>query len=449
MDFSAWKPSDLLAAISLVLAILGVIAGLLYRLLDDPDDRKTIGRWLECTAILDKYKSGVLWGLGKLQGYYGTPFSYRAFNRSVSLAIAYSIFLFSLAWALDGPRGIAHFQLPADWEDWQRYLMLAALITFFAGVVGFIQISERLASHILGQWGLPGKWADIVHVILITALVSSAFGAFVVVGKFGSSFTVIFMVMGIAVVAIKLERIFTILFTALIWGVLLLLFGALGEGTAFHGVREGTTAARDFYNGALLLLFIFVLPAVNGFADYISLGVSRKLLSSGHSPGKLARHVCYDTVLAFIFLVALATLLLVAMTGLEKTVHSEPALKFDWEPYVDAARRNAWSSGLMVTLMLCSTLVPTIAHLLIASIGLVLEPLPFRRSVAALLTTGSAPRTSHKIAAVAYLMTGAVAGLAGLSAALCGIWWLIDFLTDETVGGHVDGITTWAARLLY
>ncbi len=50
-----------------------------------------------------------------------------------------------------------------------------------------------------------------------------------------------------------------------------------------------------------------------------------------------------------------------------------PGVQFDWRSLAESARDYPWSKGLMVTLMVLSTLVPTVIHIVLALLAVMLQ----------------------------------------------------------------------------
>lgn len=136
-------------------------------------------------------------------------------------------------------------------------------------------------------------------------------------------------------------------------GPVFLVFGALLVGT-----READPVVGVLYIG---------LPLVNALFDWASLRVSRHFINEARRATSWwgpARDVFFDIVLAFVFMFALAAVLPSTVDAINEL--SGPGKgDVDWRPIADSARDAPWSRGLMVTLMLVTTLVPTVLHLMV------------------------------------------------------------------------------------
>lgn len=182
--------------------------------------------------------------------------------------------------------------------------------------------------------------------------------------------------------------------------------------------------------GAALLVFLSLLPALNGLADWLSLSASRALfnrLANGRAAFWLsAAFALLDLILAALFLF-LVSVLCVGGVGLAEWLHARggAAPLIDARAIVDsirdapAAARNWW-----VYLMLGTTLVPTLIHLIAALVALVgLLPFIFgdRAKIIRLLEEAHTDSDKRRDAARAYAWFAAGPTMATYMLLICAV----------------------------
>ena len=117
----------------------------------------------------------------------------------------------------------------------------------------------------------------------------------------------------------------------------------------------------------LYLLFFLILPFINSIFDYLSMYFSRffayKILDT-HKKWKVFLDVILDTLIAIALLIALATTLFYVLEYTNGLLADEK-LKIPIEFYKTELLTNPFSKDVLwITLMFASTLIPTLAHLL-------------------------------------------------------------------------------------
>lgn len=467
----------MIGALTLALTILSAIAAILYVIINDPEDRGAIAAWLERAPLWEGYRRGVGWGLERLERFYGGSFSPRAFDRCFLIASYYPIILYVAAWVVGSSAApLDEFQLPKDSSWWQR---LIALFVFLCLVVSTAALFwkrdwinnavQEMALRLRDWSGLSRKGGWIFFGAAVS--VAGVFAYLAVDHWFLASVVALagfFSIIRRAAVSIALLVVLTAMilsiqvdFTYLvILSIVLFLIIANEVGSVFFFIFFVlvliTILSTVFEIGQYGVIvgwafFMVLLPFVNGVADYLSFGVSRKLLQAVADDAdhwRLARHVGYDITLAFIFLFLLAGILLSGTAFYAQQVVSWVDADIAWQPFLQAARDDPFGGGLPVTVMLFSTLIPTFAHLLVAAVAILVRPLPGQHMIMAWLAVEGEIQTSRKIGAVAWMMTAVIGGLAGLSAVGYGVWTLFSFLTGDTIGDYLYAYATCFASLV-
>ena len=125
-------------------------------------------------------------------------------------------------------------------------------------------------------------------------------------------------------------------------------------------------------------MFFLILPLANSVFDYFSLQVSRwftKKATEARSVGEVGLDVFLDLLFAVVCLLLLVWLIPAVLETFSMILttffDAEP---IEWKAWAKTARDFPFSQGLGVTLMLFSTLLPTLAHLVITFAIFVLMP---------------------------------------------------------------------------
>lgn len=277
-----------------------------------------------------------------------------AYLAMLSLAFFYPIAFCLLSWSFGGAGELGGLPvLPADMAIWRRW---GALGLFCAAVVVAYWGGRRIRR---GRW-LQGVFA---FAVAFAGAVAAAVAA-------------------LAQRYPKNKAIWGPI-ALIIPGLLLLLF-ALDGSTAGIAITDGPPPleprpewwpkalpwrsepfSKNSEGAAAFVLFLAVLPALNAVLDWVSLGVSRKLLGKlagpgGHSPLWLA--IDLALAVAFFFLVSWIA---IAGLGAAERLHAlggaSPVI--DVSAILDGVRTNPASSDYAwIYLMIATTLLPTLVH---------------------------------------------------------------------------------------
>jgi hypothetical protein len=124
----------------------------------------------------------------------------------------------------------------------------------------------------------------------------------------------------------------------------------------------------------MFAFFYLMLPLVNALLDWLSWWVSRWFLERTAREPRV-RVIVLDVVLDFgmavLFMLTLCLLLPAGAMALDSLyagwvdVKTGVATQTNWQEYAVWARDDPWGKGIMVTLMLVTTLIPTLLHILL------------------------------------------------------------------------------------
>jgi len=257
--------------------------------------------------------------LGKLK-----LFSYKTWEKHVTYSLIYSVFFFYLIWLFGGSRTIGTLNFfPNENRLIVSLFLIFEIITLYFTFYKTEQVINFLSRYVPLFSQLSNTWKEILVV---------GVGVVVVVG-------VVVGVVGVVV----------------------------GGGVGGGGVVVNPTTI-------LYLLFFLILPFINSIFDYLSMYFSRffayKILDT-HKKWKVFLDVILDTLIAIALLIALATTLFYVLEYTNGFIDDEK-LKIPIEFYKTELLTNPFSKDVLwITLMFASTLIPTLAHLLMGLYSLI------------------------------------------------------------------------------
>jgi len=404
--------SDAIALLALVVGVIALLPPIHQNIkqdLTDPKVRAKLAKRLREPAFERQYREFLAWGLQVLDRLFGDKLlGLRAYGVCLTLALVYSMALFVVGWAIGGPGGIGSLQtLPEDWPVWRGGLGLAIMLvaawlihwvfrhgsTWMEKIEGWMirrGIPPMLVNgmlRLLGAvmiyacaWWLIGnvRWAGLVFAVVIV-LGAASVPAVLLILSMGWSFA--YLSMGklfIAAGTLGLSLIFLSSFIIERGGFVMVL-GALFLGIGFNQF-SGQFDAEIAANTTLFWVF---LPLANALLDWLSWAISRALgreILRRQSWATVLKHGLLDAVLAVVLLVLLAMLLAAGIESVNLWFAGH-----DSKPPVDAVRLLAGAreqpfgpGGLWVTMMLVSTLIPTLLHVFSLCLALLTRLTPDR-----------------------------------------------------------------------
>ena len=324
------------------------------------------------------YRNLLSAGLDHLNRFFGGVYSRRALGICVTLSLFYSLGLFFLGWAVGGPGSIGATPFIAgEWPWWARLLLTAALAAYIGLIYWFfrrrfgrlIAIAERTGRGPAKQLiGVPlGLLAGVLAGAVAVTLARAGAGAVAVAVAGAGLVAGAAAIAGAGAVAVVVAVAVAV---ALVGAVTVVVTEAAVVALVGADVK---TFANTF--AVTWLLFLLLLPALNGVWDWASWWISRSL--GAHLLATLKKeipelrkallavlHTALDLVAAIGLLAALTISLTAVVEGaneLAKAIDLPPPLALD-EFLRDAAKDPWGPDGIWVTLMLLSTLIPTVAH---------------------------------------------------------------------------------------
>lgn len=329
---------DLLAAMLAIAALLIGSLGFIYsQIIQSDTTRPRIVAWLQEGQVLGLYQGGVEWLLRFLQRFYGSKESLQAYGMSFLLSYLYPFLFFILAYSyFDGTTLFSGEELlPVD-SPYRPHFFLGLLL--FIGIVtgAFYFFGDRTIKRNSLFIGL------IVAILAGSTVVGAVVFSGTVIGAF------VFAFLGSA----ALPRISILIFVVLL---VLLHF---------------TTGSSN--KSMMLAFFYLMMPLVNALLDWLSWWVSRYFMERAAQERQvwvIVLDIAVDFLAAVAFMLALCLLLPAGAELLDRLyaghldVETGLAAQTDWRTYAVLARDEPWGKGIMVTMMLVTTLIPTLLHI--------------------------------------------------------------------------------------
>lgn len=354
---------------------------------------------------------------------YGEARSTNALNLSFTLAVFYPILLFVWAYAHGGAHRLLGIRvLPAQPNLWMRWAWFTAAATYLA-IMGILILRRRSIDawfkHEVATSAHP-NWLRLSFALGITlphfptlfackwvlVAISLVVVAFAIINVFAGTFTGALAsalaaagaagVAGMAADASYNALAFAIAGAA-IAGFVITVASALAiagtvtvAGAIALSAAAASGAAEIGTESLAWLLVLVVLPGINGIHDWVSLRVSRHFISQACKP-RHWRHAAFDVALDGAFgLLFMLSITLVLPSAIEAVNSLSPLVRppatvlkadrlLNWKSVAEHARDSPWDRGSMVTMMLVTTLIPTVLHILCGTLALALQWIPGQR----------------------------------------------------------------------
>lgn len=336
------------------------------------------------------------------------------------------------------------------WEPERLSRLFRALLVIGIGVFvwSYVTAMRRWAGSLHGRLrgSLGPPWRRVLAVVGATVYY---------VGGVAVGVVVFFLVTAIG--SVHEDAILAGSLVVIVASVVVVIFPKPGAAVFAVAVAVGPTVTvawrtADVTN-IIRILFLFVLPWLNGLLDWISLSVSRwfgrAIVAERDSPRSLLWTLglaIADLCAAVAFAFGMAWLL---AFGIEASAFWFD-LSLELESYVIAAAESPWTTGFWATFMVLSTLFPTAVHFVLAvgAITMAWSGNPLRAWAARKLASGN---EAEWLGPQLYLTFGWLVPTLLVPAAL--IWLIgqavgvIEPLPDALRDTALDGIATAQAWL--
>lgn len=351
---------------------------------------------IESRQGIQLYRAFVNKLLTTLEKIFGKALSLQAFGVCFILAFAYPAIFFIVAYSWGGGShefaGEAVFDLNSSFREWY----LPAIAAFLFGFIYLLKNTERIdrySTNLLASWFDSQVWAEqsykVLCALLVCWLVSTFnssiwylllglwFGytskavavAVAVAFAFAGAFAGAFAFTGAVAVAVAGAFAFAFAFAV---AVAFAFAVAVAVAFAVWGFYQESYSRSLTYS-----ILLVMLPILNATLDWLSWWFSRiflKRASQEDSVLMIARDVLFDLVIAIGFMLLLCLALPIGIE-LINSIYAPyaPESLFDWGALAQDAKDDPWGKGLMVTLMIVTTMIPTVLHVLLGLIAVILH----------------------------------------------------------------------------
>jgi hypothetical protein len=375
-EFIAWEGWDFVGALTSILTFVAALASSYKKDIHDQlkisKDRARIKAELEGqSSAFQRYKGG-LGAFGRqAEAWFGPPWGWRAFDRSLQIAFIYPIALLLLAWLMGMPGTIGSYELLPNQTGGRRFLTVIFMIVFVLGYFLFIinnfpqlfanWVTDRLFGDAASEPRIVAWLRTRVFFVAYWLTVAVAVAVSVAVSVAGA-------VAGAGDVAVAVVVVIAVV-VAVASAFVVVVAGSVGGAAAVAGAAAIAVAGAG-PTGLTLVVFLIVLPFANAALDMVSWGVTRSLLAKiDHGTDGVIgvvlviAAVLLDIAAAIACLVGLVALTAMVLEAANLLFAWRGMAQFDWKSQIDLARSDPVGQGILVTGMLATTLVPTVIHL--------------------------------------------------------------------------------------
>lgn len=229
---------------------VAMVVFLHWKIFSDGASCQQWSRRIQKWSVGREYRKALNYGLGIVSKFFGKGlFTLRAFGSCLTIAFFYPILLFFLSWVFGGPSTIGQEgMMPDGWPWWARSLLLAV-----AGLYAYVCFITFRWIRKQGAFVVLIAVSFTIAVILGGAFYGKLAGVFAFAGVSAATFLV--------AVAGRVAGAFAVGFAIVFVVAFLLSGGEFGELDTFN------------------IMVLIVLPVGNAVFDWVSLGVSRWLIS--------------------------------------------------------------------------------------------------------------------------------------------------------------------------
>ena len=391
--------TKLFATLLPYLTIFGIVAGLVLAFFNKANREKDFQSWIQRNSVAERYHALLRWLLRRAEHFYGRSWlSWQAFNFSLRLAYLYPVLAALLGYAIANNTEVAGLALfGAQDNALLRWLVLLALLAMIVLMVWTLRNDERIeawyealsqrlfGSRLLGRL-LPALVVAAVFLLYVYYASGSigwiAATVAVAIAIFFAAFSVLNLVGSLTVaVASAFANAVAGTFAFAVAAAIALVLALVGLPTVSVAIAFAVAFTiaviwhflEDYANAQALLFLYLLLPLTNALFDCISVKYSRYFstrIAAGEGTGIVSKHLLMDGILALLFFFGLLLALPPFIDGYNWLCSFTSLPPIDWRELALQARDDPWGTGILVTLMLLSTLIPTLLHLLMAGLAL-------------------------------------------------------------------------------
>jgi hypothetical protein len=359
---------ELLIAVSgFSVALITILTFLSGELKDKSTAQDLIKRVENSQGILI-YRSFVNKLLITLEKIFGKALSLQAFGVCFLLAFTYPAIFFIVAYSWgDGNHefaGQAVFDPDSSFREWY----FPAIAIFLLGFLYLIKNAESIdlySTNLLVSWFDSALWAEQSYKVLCALLTCFLFSTF--------NPSILSLLIGLwfgytsKTFAVAVAGAFAVAFAVAVAGA-----GAIAVAFAVWLFYQESYSQSITYS-----ILLVMLPFLNATLDWLSWWFSRIFLKRASREDSV-RLIALDIVIDLLIAVGFMLLLCLALPiGIElvNSIYAPyaPDSLFDWRTLAQDAKDDPWGKGLMVSLMIVTTMIPTILHVALALIAVVMQ----------------------------------------------------------------------------
>ncbi|GJL76774.1 hypothetical protein [Nitrosomonas sp.] len=383
-----------------------------------------LGRMLDWVAIRltrdknrleqNRIPKGWTWALFRVH-----PFTEGSYLLCLRLALIYPWLAFFIVWTLGGSGELSGLQLlPDEATRIERWSVFAGFVTIF---------------WFLWKFSHSPNWVYLLIVAVGFAFAGAGAGAVAAAVAFAAAVAVAVMLIRAHIKRPHIIRTF--------WVIVNLFYVNSAAMLIIWLLNQGVDS-RNF----ILVVFIVLLPLINAFMDWLSLGFTRGFLYAirqrTHHGGIALLFVVLDVLLALAFLTAIVSLTILLLAVINAAaMHWSGQLFMDLQVLFDGLAKNPLSLDYSwIHFMMLSTLIPTLIHFTVAGAAAVMVfPNQWRESI----LQHWDERGDAQTGALWYVTLVPVLGLIAPLLAIYGLYFLL-----SAHGGLIGyGLLNWAREL--
>ena len=303
------------------------------------------------------YKTYLQKTLNFLNKYLGDlkVFSFSTGEKHFTYSLIYSFFFFYITWIFGSSGNIGNLNYLSDenQSSYSLYLIFMSISTYYLLIIQRQKIQTFLITFVPNLSKLNKNKQDIILYSILVLIILD------IGGLIGLGLIAIYVIVLVKIQLIK----------ELNYEIKLIIFGIL-----LIKVLLNILLYAQLNENILSLLFFFILPFINSIFDYISMYFSRlfaqKILKT-NSKWEVFIDIIIDTVIAITLLFGLAFTLFYTLEYANSLITDEKLL-IPIEAYKTQLLSNPFNKEVLwITLMFFSTLIPTLAHLVLGLYSLI------------------------------------------------------------------------------
>ena len=408
------------ALIGLIFGFSAALLGTIYTQITKHEVTRTkiLIPWLKEQNTLKKYHSALDKLLNKLQRFYGSANTLKAFNVSLLLAYIYPLLFFTIAYSfLGGSHEFSGLKVLPDESNF-RWFYAPVFIVVLVFLYYIFSRSEPLEKKAI-EWINQSLSLSIKNSTVLFRVMGALLSASIVYFN-GSPISIIFLFLIMGYISPVIVATFAVAFAF-----------------AVAGAVEG-----NYQTSLVIATFFLLFPIINACLDWISWRVSRYFLRHAKQQDKLRKiliDIIIDLIVAIALMVALCLLLPLGIEGVNWHYSLFSDSTIDWQKIALETHNDPWGKGAMITLMIVTTLIPTMIHISMALFAIIVNLLGGRKLAALLVKANKTKDNLKPMTAAVWLFAYYLIVIV----LMIGLYWIIIRFVDFPVADWLYAITAY------